>query len=681
MAFLPLLFFIVISIAFFLIKPGNYRESILKGFLITFLLIGITTELLSIFNKITFNRILISWLIINLLSIPVLIFSWIKFKSNKGIPPLEDSEPPGKKSRGLIILCLVIILLISLITLFIALKSPPNNFDSMTYHMARVSHWIQNQNIRYYPTAIPRQNYSMPLAEYAILHLQLLSQGDHYANLIQWFSFIISIITSTLIAKDLKVSRRGQWITAVLAATLPMAILQSTSTQNDLVVSAFCLAFAYFLSKSVETNRWDDVLFAALSMGFALATKGTAYIFIAAIGLVIGGGVLIGKKWGQIKALIFRFGIMVIIGMLLNTGIYFRNLDLYKNPLITSNERTMVEEFSLGVLLANLIRNGAVHLSSPVDSANQWVEKGITQILGSELNNPASTFQESRFNLSFSINEDDAGNGFHLVLISIAILILPWLKVENKKDLLLYEAAVVLSILLFSLVFKWQPWGGRLQTPIFLLGCTMAGYLLDKAFKKEIFPTLILILFLLSSTPFLLLNSNRPLLPLWEDSSVFYDTELENMIYNYLEEKLDRYPILAGKVKSILSILYEGRSVILTERRELYFLGNFEDYYWYAEACHLVRNTPSREIGLIMDSNDWEYPIWVFLNQNAGPGKYKIYHIGLDDISATLKSPAEPKPDLIILTKNLDEDSHELRDYIIVYESKTVQLFKRMETP
>ncbi len=132
-------------------------------------------------------------------------------------------------------------------TLIIALKSPPNNFDSMTYHMARISHWIQNQNIQYYPTAIPRQNYSMPLAEYGILHLQILSQGDHYANLVQWVSFIISIITSTLIAKELKVSPRGQWITGVLTAALPMAILQSSSTQNDLVVSAFCLSFIYFL--------------------------------------------------------------------------------------------------------------------------------------------------------------------------------------------------------------------------------------------------------------------------------------------------------------------------------------------------------------------------------------------------------------------------------------------------
>ncbi|MCD6425355.1 MAG: glycosyltransferase family 39 protein [Anaerolineales bacterium] len=679
MTFLPLLFLILITAVFLFRKPGSFRESILKAFLVTFFLIGFSTEVLSLIHKVNYRWILAAWLFWTSLAVLLLILNWKKLKS--GISQLL----PAKKrkhtdpSRGLIFLSLGIILLISLITLFIALKSPPNNFDSMTYHMARVSHWIQNQNIQYYPTAIPRQNYSMPLAEYAILHLQILSQGDHYANLVQWFSFVMSILTATLIAKQYKVSVRGQWITAVLAATLPMAILQSTSTQNDLVVSAFCLAFAYFLSKSVKTNRWENVFFAALSMGFALATKGTAYIFIAAIGLVIGGGALIGKKWGQIKALILRFGIIVIIGMLLNTGIYFRNLDLYKNPLITSNERTMVEEISPGVLFANLIRNGAVHLSSPVDSANEFIEKVVSRLLGSELNNPDSTFQESRFDLSYSINEDDAGNGFHIFLITITILILPWLKVENKKDLLFYEAAVVLSILLFSLVFKWQPWGGRLQTPIFILGCAGAGLIIDRVLKKEIFPSIILVLFLISSTPYLLLNSNRPLLPLWEDNSVFYDTELERKIYTNLEEKLDRYPGLDEKVKSLLSILYEGRSVLLTERRELYFLGNFEPYWSYVAACHLVRNTPSREIGLIMDSNDWEYPLWVFLNQNAGPGKYKIYHIEVDDVSGSIPKNNNPLPDLILITKNDFQDLAILSGYEQIYSSISIQVMKLLD--
>jgi len=678
MAVILLIFFSFICLIFFLQHRDDIRVVLLKGFLVTFFLIGFGTELLSIINWINYKAILYYWVLLTILAALILIASWYK----KPKPDQDQTKTRNESSaisRWVIGFCLFTILIISGITLFIALKSPPNNFDSMTYHMARVSHWIQNQNIRYYPTAIPRQNYSMPLAEFGILHLQILSQGDHYANLVQWFSFILSILTVTLIAKDLKISPRGQWITGALAAALPMAILQSSSTQNDLVVSAFCLSFVYFLSRVTKNRKWENVIFAALSMGFALATKGTAYIFIAATGLGIGGLTLVGKKWDKIRNLLFRYSIIIIIGLLLNTGIYLRNWNLYHHPLITSNERTIVDSVSAKILFANLVRNGAVHFSSPIGSANQLVEKSVLSLLGSEMDNPESTFQESQFELSFSINEDEAGNGLHLILISFSLLILPWLKTDDKKEPIIIEIALIFSILLFSLIFKWQPWVGRLQTPIFLLGCAVTGYVLDKLFKKAIFPVLILIVFLISSTPFLLLNSIRPVLPLWEDSSVFYDTEIERRIYTNIGEKLNRYPNLAGKVKSILSILYEGRSVVLTDRSEINFLGNFEDFYWYAEACHLVRNTPSHEIGLIMDSNDWEYPLWIFLDQHASPGDLVLYHIDMEDISSTISQEYSSKPGLILVTRDKYHDLDILRPYEQIYSSTSIQVYQKVK--
>ena len=42
---------------------------------------------------------------------------------------------------------LVAIFFMLLTTLVTALISPPNNWDSMTYHMSRVEYWIQNKAI------------------------------------------------------------------------------------------------------------------------------------------------------------------------------------------------------------------------------------------------------------------------------------------------------------------------------------------------------------------------------------------------------------------------------------------------------------------------------------------------------------------------------------------------------
>jgi hypothetical protein len=126
---------------------------------------------------------------------------------------------------------------ILLTTLTVALVAPPNTFDSMTYHMSRVMHWIENRSVVHYPTHIGRQLYLAPGAEFAILHLQLLTGGDRFANLVQWLGMAGSLVGVSLIARELGGGPFAQLFVAVTAATLPMGILQASSTQNDYVVS------------------------------------------------------------------------------------------------------------------------------------------------------------------------------------------------------------------------------------------------------------------------------------------------------------------------------------------------------------------------------------------------------------------------------------------------------------
>ena len=42
----------------------------------------------------------------------------------------------------------------------------PNNWDSMTYHLTRVEHWMQRQTVIHYATNNVRQVSQPPLAEY-----------------------------------------------------------------------------------------------------------------------------------------------------------------------------------------------------------------------------------------------------------------------------------------------------------------------------------------------------------------------------------------------------------------------------------------------------------------------------------------------------------------------------------
>jgi hypothetical protein len=147
----------------------------------------------------------------------------------------------------------------------------------MTYHLTRVMHWQQDRSLDFYATSIQRQLHLTPGAEYVTLHLQLLSGGDRLANLPQWFASMGSLFVVSLIAARLGATARGQALAALFCATLPMGILQSTSTQNDFVV-AYWLACLVALVTDATTRGWPWVLALGAALGLATLTKATAFV-------------------------------------------------------------------------------------------------------------------------------------------------------------------------------------------------------------------------------------------------------------------------------------------------------------------------------------------------------------------------------------------------------------------
>ena len=168
-----------------------------------------------------------------------------------------------------------------------AIIFPPNTVDVLTYHLPRVAHWIQAGNVEFYPTNIERQLFNNPFAEYTILHLQILSGGDFYANLVQFFSFVSLGIVASLIAAKFRLDKFYQLLTVLIVSTIPIAILQASSAKNDLVVSLFICCFLYFYIQAAENNELSNFIFAGLALGLALLTKGNAYLYCFPIGLFI----------------------------------------------------------------------------------------------------------------------------------------------------------------------------------------------------------------------------------------------------------------------------------------------------------------------------------------------------------------------------------------------------------
>lgn len=668
MVLVILLFFLILAICLYLTGSQSMRESAIQSYLIAFGLAAVAIEFLSLINQITFTWILSSWLILIFI-----VSAWLIYiLTEKGLGQriaLKKGLFRISKPSWLEWIILVVIGSILLITLLIALKAPPNNFDSMTYHMARVSNWIQQQSIKYYPTAIERQNYSMPLAEYMILHLQVLSKSDLYANLVQWSGFLIVILVVLEIARLFRISQTGQLIAALFSATMPIVILQSSSTQNDLLTGVFCLIFVYFLFQVIKSFSWKSVLLSGLGLGLAIFTKGTAYIYCGAMGLSLGGLSLIKNESKSRMKLISGFSVLILFALVLNAGVYYRNTRLYSHPLSSENSKILNENITPGIIYANLVRNGAMQSAIPVPALNERFTTILENHLGEKIIDPSSTFTKSEFNVKFLINEDEAGNLIHFILLSIFLLILPW--TGDKKDIPIrrYTVGIIICILLYSAVFKWQPWGNRLQMPIFILGAPLVGYGIEKSKLSRTILLLGVIIFSFYSVPYLTLNSTRPLVPIFKKGS-FLRT---NQVRRFFSDR----PPLYNEYAELIAPFYINQSVLRTDRQIQYFASTKSFQSDYLEVMSAVNQVETDWIGLHLGSNHLEYPIWVLADKHGAVQSPEFFHIRVVGKSGEIGEKMDLLPDYIISTKIKDRDWIDAESYNIVVDTPTIILLER----
>jgi hypothetical protein len=86
-----------------------------------------------------------------------------------------------------------------------------------------------------------------PLHEFNMLHLHLLVDSDMLDGFVQLLSFVICVVGASEVARLLGGSREVQMASAVIAAVIPSAVLEATSTQNNLFAAAGAVGMVVIL--------------------------------------------------------------------------------------------------------------------------------------------------------------------------------------------------------------------------------------------------------------------------------------------------------------------------------------------------------------------------------------------------------------------------------------------------
>jgi 4-amino-4-deoxy-L-arabinose transferase-like glycosyltransferase len=560
-----------------------WRGSFLLAALFWGLLLTVITEFLSLLKWLDFWHLVGAWGIVLLLLWLILAFgNWNFLEVRQDLHGLSISRFELSLLVGVFLMVVIIGV--------IAWVAPPNTWDSMTYHMSRVIHWMQNKSVVFYPTAILRQLHSNPWSEFAILHFQILSGGDRFANLIQWFSMLGSLVGVSLLAKELGATSRGQIFAPVVCATIPMGILQGSSTQTDYVVSFWLVCFVYFALLLRKRANFHSAFGTGAALGLAILTKATAYIFTFPFLAWLG---LSSIRHFNVKRILF-IALALVIAFSVNFGHYARNFDLYGSPLGPGKEGPNYvytnDIFSFAAVTSNLIRNIGLHLCSPHSRVNAALDNTISvlhKFIGISSNDERTTWNTEKFCVpKISYHEDNAGNPIHLLIIAMS-LIFYMCQRHSEHDLGQYIYPLLLACLLFCVYLKWQPWHSRLHLPIFVLFAPFTGLMISRI-RGSLVVTLIMALLLGTSLQCIFYNTTRPIL---------------------------------------------GRDNIFTKSRmKQYFTSRPSLFEPYKEAVQIISELHGSDIGLIIGGNDWEYPLWVLLREKTNK-IIRLEHVNVTNIS------------------------------------------------
>ena len=571
----------------------NLREKILCYSIFFALFFIFSTELLSFFNIINRFTIIFSWVLFLLClflpaykSIKNIFLSYFSIKKIKVYP-----------------FNFYIIFIILISTLLIAIIYPPTTPDSIAYHMPRIMSWIQNNNIEFFPTSSTRQLIMSPFAEYVILHLYLITDNDILSNLPQWIAMCLSLVCISLIINELGGTIHTQIIGVVFAVTLPMGILQSTSTQTDYISSVWLVITIYFIIKVINSRLNKYIIYFSLALGIGILTKQTVYLFALPFCIWLFFDFLLKDKAGIGKIII----IPLIIITFINLGHYYRNTITFGNPIghhsLSYNKTIVNEDISTKYIVSNIIRNISLNLTLPNKNYNKGLRKIIKDYhnkVNIKIDDSKNTFGD--FYIYFNLYESHAPNTLHFLLI-VSLFIFS-LFIKSKKKFYKFFFSIVFGFFLFSLILKWQPTGNRLILPLFVLSSVSFAFFFDLV-KNDIIKNIIILMLLLWSLPYIFYNHTKPLAP----SITLQDSNI------------------------IIKKPYHSKF----SREELYFIQKQDLYIPVKKIINKLERIKCRNIVLVGSQSDYEYPLWVMVKKRFNNKNFTINHIDVKNLSNKLE--------------------------------------------
>ncbi len=570
--------------------PKKYGIGILYVLIIAFAQMVGTIELLSIFSLINAPGIFI----INAIFLILSVFFFKKSKKSLYVPDFKRTFAKIfqalKKDKILGLMAVGFVCLIAMLV-FIDALMPINSYDSLTYHLNRAAYWLSQGNLNHFLTPDDR-NLVMPINS-EILYTWVLAflKNDWGLGFFSFTGYAMSVISLWGILDLFGFCTRKKLWSVFIISSFASVIAEASSAETDVIIAGLTLSAVLFYLYSLKERKNSPIFFSALAYALAIGTKSPAVM--AFPGLMLLFLYFSIRKMGKegFKPVAAFIGLLFINFILFAGYNYFLNLINYGNPL-SSPASYEYHRFYGGfkAYIANFIRYIFMMFDFSGFRYSEYVGKYILSLkfmIFDLLHIP--------HNLGVILSDGNkVNNGLIDVKMGAGIL-----------GFLLFLPGVVVSIILGLIkrssekIRSLMPFGWLFLINLLVLSGTV-GYM--------VFSVRFLTYFILLSSPVLVLTyykKNPPVKLL----VLFFVLSYMLLISRHMT---------ARPLGSIIKILKKSPSI--TDARETFRCGVFEDYQGKAAYCHIrdkIRNDfpKGSKIAIFGSEQDRFYPIKMLEHQ------------------------------------------------------------------
>lgn len=596
-------FLLILNILYWNGKRQDWLYTYINSIIIWILFLFCGIEMFSLNHSLSVQSIRLFWGLMDVILLSIFTVLYIKKKRNFTQFRMEH------KFSVPTVTCLVASLIVIMISFYIAIKVAPYNWDSLTYHLPRIMHWVQNRSVAHYATNMSRQVSSPVLAEFVNLSVYLFcGENDLLFNLLQWASYVTCGVIVSGIARKLKCTNFWSCMAGFLFLTMPIAFAESITTQNDNFTAMWLLMFIYVLLDLYEKpklifNKYYVERTVALSFCIAFGYLSKPSSMFAVVVFAIGLLILCCKAKASFGNLFKLLGCAIGIVALIVIPEFVRNVVTFQalsDPMV--GNRQLIGTLNPLYMFINMLKNFFFNAPNAYIDVNNLILSGIYFFsfrLGVNLDDPSISEDGDRFGIveAQTYHHNSAVNPviFWGVIAVVILTVIFYKKVKLDAEQKLYCLLSLISFVVLCTFLRWEIFVSRYMISYLALLCPVTALLLNR---------LVLV-----------------------DRLKAYAYSLAGII------------LFVSIVETVQMIDFHLEAVEYAkanERGKVYFYicgeGNYGDY---TDIVKYIEENEYHNIGLLTGYNSFEYPLWQYLPKEG----YRLEHIGVTNATKKYEDP------------------------------------------